>query len=543
MTEQLAETPAGPETATAELLAGHLPPPDPRRWWTLLVLCMCVIVIGVDNTILNVALPSIVRDLGATGSQLQWIVDAYTILFACLLLTAGAIGDRFGRRGALMFGLVWFGVWSALASQATSPTQLIGARALMGFGGAFIFPTTLSILTNTFTDASERARAIGIWAGVSGIGIAAGPIAGGLLVEHFGWASVFFVNVPICAVTFVLVRTFIPKIAPSSQSGLDPFGAALSIVALLPLLYGVIEAPDRGWTDHFVIAGFVVGTIIAVCFALWERHVEHPMLDVRFFANPRFSAASATITITFFALFASTFLLTQYFQFVLGYSPLESGLMLTPVALGLMLGAPLAPRWVERWGTKRVVVGGLAIVAVCMACYGSDTVMSSFAVSFGIRFMYGIGMGTTSAPVTEAIMGSLPPHRAGVGSAVNDTTRQVGGALGVAVLGTIFASRYQASVGPLSYVPSSTRTLARESIGTSLEVANRLPGDSAHLLRTAAHDAYLNAMRLTYVFAVAIIVLAMAVAWRFLPARAHVQSVVEDESAEALAVGVEDIAG
>jgi EmrB/QacA subfamily drug resistance transporter len=516
---------------------------DPRRWWTLLVLCMCVTVIGVDNTILNVALPSIVRDLNASGSQLQWMVDAYTIVFACLLLTAGAIGDRFGRRGALTFGLAWFGIFSALASQANSPALVIAARGLMGIGGAFIFPTTLSILTNTFTDAAERARAIGIWAGVSGIGIAAGPIAGGLLVEHFGWESVFFVNVPICLATLVAVWIFVPPIPSSDEADLDPTGALLSVLALLPLLYAVIEAPDRGWTDPLVVGGFVAGAVLAGAFALWERRVEHPMLDVRFFSNARFSAASATITITFFALFASTFLLTQYFQFILGYSPLKSGLMLTPVALGLMVGAPLAPRFVERWGTKRVVMVGVVIIGACMACYGSDTIMSSFAAGFAIRILYGFGMGTTSAPVTESIMGSLPPHRAGVGSAVNDTTRQIGGALGVAVLGSIFASRYQAVIGGLGFVPAAQRTLARESIGTTLQVAARLPAAGAHVLQRAGHEAFLQAMRVTYACGVAVLLIAFLVAWRFLPARARVPTVVTDDRVQGLALGVEDIAG
>ncbi|MCU1462893.1 MAG: drug resistance transporter [Acidimicrobiales bacterium] len=516
---------------------------DPRRWWTLLVLCLCITVIGVDNTILNVALPSIVRDLGASGTQLQWIVAGYTIVFACLLLTAGSLGDRFGRKGTLGFGLAWFGIFSALASQATSPGQLIVARGLMGVGGAFIFPTTLSILTNTFSEPAERARAIGIWAGVSGIGIAVGPLAGGLLVEHFGWASVFFINVPICAAAVLLVRAVVPRIPSSSDSPLDPAGAALSILALVPLLYAIIEAPDRGWADGIVVASFGAGIVMLAVFALWERHTDDPMLDVAFFRDPRFSAASATITITFFALFASTFLLTQYFQFVLGYSPLKAGLLLTPVAVGLMVGGPLAPRGVERWGTKRVVAFGLVIVAACMACYGSDTLMSSFGFGIFVRFLWGFGMGITSAPVTESIMGSLPLHRAGVGSAVNDTTRQTGGALGVAVLGSIFLAHYHAAMGALGFLPEPQRRLARESVGTSLAIAGRLPPDLGLQLRHTARAAFLDAQRFTYTFGVSIILLALLVAWKFLPARPPAPSIVADERVDALAVAIEDIVG
>ena len=289
------------------------------------MLSLCVVVIGVDNTILNVALPSIVRALDASGSQLQWMVDAYTIVFACLLLTAGSIGDRYGRRRTLLFGLAWFGVFSALASTASSPGMLIAARALMGVGGAFIFPTTLSILTNTFRDPAERARAIGVWAGVAGIGIAIGPVVGGLLVERFGWGSVFLINVPVCAVTFVLARWLVPDTSAREESPLDPIGALLSIAGLVALLFAIIEVPNHGWVAPDVVASFVIGLVFIGLFAAWEAHTPRPMLDVRFFRNPRFSAASATITLTYFALFASTFLLTQYFQFVLGYSALESG--------------------------------------------------------------------------------------------------------------------------------------------------------------------------------------------------------------------------
>jgi EmrB/QacA subfamily drug resistance transporter len=502
---------------------------------------MCVVVIGVDNTILNVALPSIVRSLDATGSQLQWMVDAYTIVFACLLLTAGSLGDRYGRRRMLLFGLAWFGAFSALASTASSPGMLIAARGLMGVGGAFIFPTTLSILTNTFRDPAERARAIGVWAGVAGIGIAIGPVVGGVLVEHLGWGSVFFINVPVCVLTFVLVRWLVPKSSAREESPLDPIGALLSIAGLVAFLFGVIEVPNLGWTAPEVIGGFAIGLVFLGLFAAWEAHTPRPMLDVRFFRNPRFSAASATITLAFFALFASTFLLTQYFQFVLGYSPVQSGLMLTPVALGLIVGSPSAPRFAHRFGTKRVVVFGLLVMAAAMACYASDTIMSSFALGFGVRLVYGLGMGITVAPVTESIMGSLPPARAGVGSAVNDTTRQTGGALGVAVLGSIFASQYHATFDSARGLPRDVAHAARDSIGTSLQVARHAPAGVATRLREVAQDAFLSSMRITYVCAVAVVLVAAFVAARFLPARAKEPS-EEHEVAEALAIGAENAA-
>ena len=512
-----------------------------RRWLILGVLSLCVVVIGVDNTILNVALPSIVRSLDASGSELQWMVDAYTIVFACLLLTAGSLGDRYGRRRMLMFGLAWFGIFSALASTASSPGMLIGARALMGVGGAFIFPTTLSILTNTFRDPAERARAIGVWAGVAGIGIAIGPVVGGVLVEHLGWASVFFVNVPVCALTFVLARWLVPNTSAPEESPLDPVGAVLSIAGLVAFLFAIIEAPNHGWTAPDVVGGLAIGLVFLGLFAAWEAHTPRPMLDVRFFRNPRFSAASATITLTYFALFASTFLLTQYFQFVLGYSPVESGLMLTPVALGLIVGSPLAPRFVHRFGTKRVVVFGLLVMAAAMACYASDTIMSSFALGFGIRLLYGLGMGLTAAPVTESIMGSLPLGRAGVGSAVNDTTRQTGGALGVAVLGSIFASSYHATFDSARGLPDNVAHAARDSIGTSLQVARHAPTGVAAQVRDVARDAFLSSMRITYACAVAVVLGAAIVAARFLPARAA-EPPEEHELAEAFAVGAENAA-
>jgi EmrB/QacA subfamily drug resistance transporter len=506
-----------------------------RRWWTLGVLCVSLMVISVDNTILNVALPSIVRDLGADGSQLQWIIDSYTIVFAGLLLTAGALGDRFGRKKALMTGLVLFGTFSAFASQAGSPTELIVARGLMGMGGALIFPTTLSILTNTFAGA-ERAKAIGIWAGVSGLGIVIGPLGGGLLLEHFSWGAVFLVNVPLCTVALALAWFLVPDSRDPAETKLDPVGAGLSIVAMALLLYGIIEAPDLGWGNPRVIAVLVGGVVVLGAFIWWEMHTAHPMLDVRFFENPRFSAASATITLTFFALFGSTFLLTQYFQFVLGYSPLKAGFMTAPVAVGIMTFAPQAPRFVERFGTKRVVVAGLCLVATALCFYASDTVMSSVLGGGLVRVLFGAGMGLTTAPATESIMGSLPPGKAGVGSAVNDTTRQTGGALGVAVLGSLFLFRYQTLIGGAESVPQSARTALQNSIGKALDAAQTLTGAAQQHTIDLARDAFVDAMRLVYFIAAAVVLVAAFVAGRYLPARAPMLTQPEVTLAEAMSI-------
>ncbi len=546
VTQRTDGVPAGDEDldgARADAAAADLA--HERRWWTLLVLSMCVVVIGIDNTVLNVALPSIVRSLGASGSDLQWTVDSYTLVFACLLLTAGAYGDRYGRRRALRFGLAWFCLFSALASFATSPTMLIAARCLMGFGAAFIYPTTLSIITNTFRDPGERARAIGVWAGVSGVGIALGPVLGGILVEQFGWSAVFLINVPVCTVAFLLARWFVPESKAPNESPLDPLGAFLSIVGLVGLLVGIIQAPASGWGDPVVLGGFAVAAVVLPLFAWWEHHTVRPMLDVRVFRNPRFSAASATITLTQFSLYASTFLLTQYFQFLLGYSPLKSGLMLTPVALGLIVAAPQSPKLVNRWGTTKVVVFGLTMIAISTACYASDTLMSSFVLGFLVRGIYGLGLGIAMAPVTESIMGSLPPERAGVGSAVNDTTRQTGGALGVAVLGSVLLARYHSIFDSAKGLPANVLHAARDSVGTSIDLASKLHQPLAGRLHALARHAFLSSMRVSYAVGFAFICGAIFIAHKFLPARAAVfpgQDTHDDAltRAAALEIGVED---
>ena len=311
-----------------------------RRWWVLLVLCLSLVIITLDNTILNVALPTLQRELHASNSQLQWMVDSYTLVFAGLLLSAGSLGDRFGRKGALQLGLAVFALGSLASALATTPEMLIITRAFMGIGGAFIMPGTLSILTNTFPD-EERGRAIGVWAGVSALGIALGPLLGGFLIEHFSWHAIFTVNIPIAVIAIVAGIFIVPKSKDPSAPRLDPIGAGLSIIGLFSLVYSLIEAPTEGWGDIKILAGFGIAAVVLTAFAWWELHTDEPMLDVNFFKNPRFTAASSSIALVFFAMFGFTFLLTQYFQFVLGYSAQAAGVRLLPLALTLMIVAPL----------------------------------------------------------------------------------------------------------------------------------------------------------------------------------------------------------
>ncbi len=492
-----------------------------RRWLTLLVLCVSLLVIVIDNTIVNVALPTLVRDLGTSVSDLQWVVDAYTLVFAGLLLTAGSLGDRFGRKGALTLGLVIFGAASAAAAFADGVTPLIAARAVMGVGAALIMPATLSILTNVFTDARERALAIGLWSGVAGIAVALGPVTGGFLLDHFWWGSVFIVNVPIVIAAIIAGRFLVPTSRNPEHPKLDLVGAALSIVGLGALVAVIIEAPSNGWTNPLILAGFAVAVVALVTFVWWERRIDEPMLDVRFFANARFSAASVNVTLVFFALFGFIFLATQYLQFVLGYSAFDAGVRTLPFAFALMVMAPLSSKTVQWFGTKRVVVTGMLLFASGLVVASTATVTSGYPRVMIAMILMGTGMGLSVAPATESIMGSLPLHQAGVGSAVNDTSREVGGALGVAIVGSMLSSLYSTNLNSKlpADVPTQVRDAADQSVGAALQVSAQLGKVGAPLADTA-RESFVYTMSRASLVTAAVAVVGALLAWRFLPARA-----------------------
>jgi EmrB/QacA subfamily drug resistance transporter len=499
-----------------------------RRWLTLLVLCISLLVIVLDNTILNVALPTLSKSrqgggLGASVSQLQWMVDGYSIVFAGLLLTAGSLGDRFGRYKGLTIGLSVFGTGSLLSALATSPATLIMSRAVMGLGAAFIMPSTLSILTNVFTDPRERGKAIGLWAGVAGLG-GLGPITGGTLLTHFWWGSVFLVNVPIVLVGLTAGYFLIPDSRDPSAPKLDPLGAILSIASLGTLLWAVIEAPTRGWGSTVILAAFAVGVVLLGAFLAWELTYSSPMLDIRFFSNPRFSAASGAITLTFLALFGTLFLITQYLQIVLGYSTVKAGAILLPQAALLLVVAPLSSTFVQRLGNKLVVGGGLAIVAATLVLFTTLGVHSSTLHVTAVIALLAVGMGNVMAPATDSIMGSLPRAKAGVGSAVNDTTRQMGGAVGVAVLGSLLASRFTTSmVHKLgSTIPASLLSQVKGGIGTAIGAAsNPQARPFAAQITNAARSSYVSGLHLAAIVAACVIAVAAVGVMIWLPARAR----------------------
>jgi EmrB/QacA subfamily drug resistance transporter len=511
-----------------------------RRWLTLLVLCISLIVITLDNTILNVAIPTLAHPvirggLGATASQLQWIVDSYVLVFAGLLLTAGSLGDRYGRYRCLAFGLAVFGIGSVLSAFASSADVLIGTRALMGIGGAFIMPATLSIITNVFTDPRERGKAIGVWAGVSALGIGIGPITGGILLEHFWWGSIFIVNVPIVIIGLVLGFFFVPESKDPTHAALDPVGAVLSIVALGSILWAVIEAPSHGWGAPEIIAGFVIGFVVLGSFFVWELHSSHPMLDMRFFKNPRFSAASGAITLVFLSLFGTLFLTTQYLQSVLGYSTVKAGAVVLPQAIMLMIFAPLSSVWVQKWGNKKVVTTGLLLVATSFVLYLMFTPDSGVLLIIGVTMLTGVGMANVLAPCTDSIMGSLPRAKAGVGSAVNDTTRQMGGAVGVAVFGSLMASHFTSEMTDKlggGGIPTQLFAQVKDNVGHAIAVATEVPAarQFANRIIAAANDSFVSGLHLVALVAAGITVIAAIGVVLFLPARAR------DEEAEVSAV-------
>jgi EmrB/QacA subfamily drug resistance transporter len=499
-----------------------------QRWFILGVLCLSLLVIIVDNSILNVALPTLQKakaegGLGASNSELQWMVDSYTLVFAGLLLTAGSLGDRYGRRGALQIGLSVFGLGSLLSAFAGTANHLIFTRSVMGIGGAFIMPATLSIITNVFPP-EERGQAIALWAAIAGIGVALGPISGGFLLEHFYWGSIFLVNVPIVAFALITGFFLIPTSRDPAEPKQDPVGAGLSIVGLFALVYAIIQAPERGWTDPLIVAMFVLSAVVLVAFALWERRSDHPMLDVNFFRNMRFTAASGGITLLFFAMFGTIFLLTQYLQVVMSYSPFQAGVRLLPWAGTMLIVAPLSAKLVEYVGTKIVVGSGLLCAALGLTLLAN---MPAENISFNGDVLWrmivlAVGMGLTMAPATESIMGSLPRAKAGVGSAVNDTTRQVGGALGVAIVGSVMSSVYVSRVDAViagKPLPAKAVEAIHGSVGGAVEAAKQLPAPFNHLLDTAAKDAFVAGLHRGVLVAAGAALLGSLVAWRWLPAR------------------------
>ena len=489
-----------------------------RRWWTLAVLCLSLVLIGLDNTVLNVALPTIQRTFSATAAELQWTVDAYVLVFAGLLLTMGALGDRFGRARALQIGLVIFGVSSLAAPLATEMSHLIAVRVAMGIGGALIMPSTLSVIANVFPP-GERAKAITVWAGVSGLGVGLGPLVGGLLIENFEWSAVFLLNVPIVVVALALGLVLVPESRDPSGARLDLPGAVLAIGAVSALVYGIIEAPAAGWTDPVILGSFGIALVLGLAFAWRETHTAQPMLDLSLFQNARFTAGAGAIALTFFAMFGVIFGLTQFLQFVLGKTALEAGTLMITLALGIPVGARISLKAVEHAGTNKVMAGGLILVAVMLLTFTQWTPATETWVVSLTLFFLAIGMANVMAPGTGAVMAAVPEAKAGVGSAMNDLFRQLGGALGVAVIGsainTVYRDRIAAAVTGL---PAPAADAAGDSVGAAVAIAGQM-GGPGEALAAAARAGFADALGVAAVVAASVAVLTAVFVFRAMPAR------------------------
>jgi len=488
-----------------------------RRWWTLVVLCLSLLVTFVGNTSLNIALPTLARELHASTSQLQWSVSVYSLVFSGLLFIGGALGDRFGRKGTLQLGLLGFVAGAALATTATEMWQIIACRALMGAAAAFIMPSTLSILVNVFGP-DERSKAIAIWAATTGAAGALGQLLSGWLLSHFWFGSIFLANVPIIAATLVASFWLVPSSRDPEVGRLDPVGALLSVVGVSGIVYGLIEAPDLGWTSPRSLLAFVVATIALFAFVQWERHTEDPMLDMRYFRNPAFSMATSGMVVVYVAIYGVMFLFTQYFQFIQGYSPFETAVRLSPIAPLMMGIAPMTPRIVRTLGANRTVAIGMGLIGIAYMLLGQVTTTTPYIPIICVLCLQVIGAALTTSPITASIMSAVPPRKAGQGSAMNNTTRELGTALGVAVLGSLAASRFTSGIsGAISGLSAGDRAAARESLSGAVAVARRLGKDQAARLTDAANHAFVDGVRLASFTGGVLAVLAAAAVLRWLP--------------------------
>ncbi|MFD8304055.1 MFS transporter [Streptomyces sp. NPDC059690] len=504
-----------------------------RRWAILGVLMLSLLIVVLDNSILNVAIKTISTPaptgLGATQSELEWAINAYTLVFAGLLFTAGLIGDRIGRKKVLLGGLVVFGVGSALAAESGSPGQLIAFRALMALGAAFVMPATLAVLMNVF-EREEQPKAIGIWAGGVGLAIAIGPITGGVLLDHFWWGSVFLINVPIVLLALALMVWLVPDSRDPKPGRVDPVGVVLSVVGLVLLVYGIIKGGELAdFTDPQVLATIGAGVLILAAFVVFEKRSDHPSLDVGYFKNKVFSAAMAAIALVFFALMGVTFFSVFYTQSVRGYSPLQSGLLMLPLAAAQMIFAPRARLVVDRFGHKATTGGGLLLLAGMLAAFAGFEADTPIWVLEVVFFLMGTGMAHVMTPTSVVIMQALPREKAGSASALSNTFRQVGGALGIAVLGSVLSTAYRTGIeDKLSLLPAGLRDAAGESIEATLGVAAKL-GPRGKGLVGPANDAFLHAMHVTALCGTVVALFGALVVFLFLPGRPPARQEGEEE--------------
>ena len=499
--------------------------PDPqihrRRWWILAVLIVSLFTVNLDNTILNVALPTLARDLGASISELQWMIDAYVLAFAGLLLAAGAIGDRFGRRRVLTVGLVIFGVGSFASAFAGSAGVLIPLRALMGVGGALITPSTLSVTRAVFT-LEERPKAIAIWTATAGLGIVAGPVIAGLLLDRFAWGSIFLINIPVVLVGLAGTRRLVPETSSPDAPALDVAGALVSIAALGALVYGTIEAPARGWTDPAILASFGAFAVLLPLFVVLELRSSHPMLDVRIFRRPELAAGSLAILLSSLGMMGSMFFLSQYLQSVVGLTTLETGFGVIPLALALGVASPVAALAWRRIGARAVAAVGLGCVALGLFLMAHATVSSGYPLVAATLALVGGGMALAATPVTTLMITAMPASRAGIASAINSTARELGGALGVAILGSVAAPVYATRIEPVARaLPPQAAEPARDSVAGALAVASMLPHDLGSGLTLVARTAFVDGMSAAVTIGAVIALAGAAVALAFLPGRAR----------------------
>jgi EmrB/QacA subfamily drug resistance transporter len=481
-------------------------PSTKRRYAVLATVCLAAFAINLDTTIINVALPDLGRQLHATTRDLQWIVDGYNLAFAALVLTAGSLGDRFGRRPALLVGLAAFAAATSVGAMVGSTGALIAVRFAMGAAAAVIFPTTLSIITNTFIDRRERAAAIGIWGAVTGLGVAAGPVTGGVLLAHYSWPSVFVALAPVAVVAMLATFALVPESREPDQARLDLPGLLISSAAVGLLVYTVIEAPRRGWNAPLSLGGFAATAVLAAAFVLVERRRIHPMIDVSLFRTPAFSAASGAVTVAFFALFGFIFLVTQYFQFIRGYGTLSTGVRILPVAMAIALGSVGGVAAAGRIGTRAVVVLGLLLLGTSFGWIALSTTFVGYPTVVGQMVLMGLGLGFTTAPATESILSVLPPAKAGVGSAVNDATREAGGTLGVAILGSIFTSLYADRITTSAFkaLPDPALHGAQNSVAAALGMVGRAGGAEQQVLLHALQSSFMSGFHIACLVAFAV---------------------------------------